>query len=122
MADRSEISVNVCDGSFKTPAAADAIDKTNDHVIAAGSNFKRLILLVHLTGATATDTVTIKAGMGEPAFRRALGDLVFEAAGGAEEAYLGPIETARFIQADGAIHIDVAGSTIAGTLEAYALP
>lgn len=122
MATRSEITVNKLNGAFANHETADEIDKTNDHVIAAGANFKRLILSFELSAATADDTITIKAGTAHPAFRRGLGDLVFKAAGGAERVCLGPIETARYLQADGTIRIDVAGSTIAGTIDAYALP
>ena len=122
MATRSEITVNKLNGAFANHETADSIDKTNDHEIAEGANFKRLILSFELSAATADDTITIKAGTAHPAFRRGLGDLVFEAAGGAERVCLGPIETARYLQADGTIHIDVAGSTIAGTIDAYALP
>ena len=31
-------------------------------------------------------------------------------------------ETARYLQSDGTIHIDIAGSTIAGTIDAYSVP
>jgi hypothetical protein len=119
---RSEITVNELAGAFANHETADAIDKANDHVIAEGANFKRLILSFELSAATAADTITIVAGTAHPAFRRGLGDLVFEAAGGAERVCIGPIETARFLQADGTIHIDIAGTSIAGSIDAYALP
>ena len=119
---RSEITVNELNGAFANHETADAIDKANDHVIAAGANFKRLILSFELSAATAADTITIVAGTAHPAFRRDLGDLVFEAAGGAERVCIGPIETARYLQADGTIHIDIAGTSIAGTIDAYVLP
>lgn len=119
---RSEITVNELTGAFGNHETADTIDKGNDHVIAAGANFKRLILSFELSAATAADTITIVAGTAHPAFRKDLGDLVFEAAGGAERVCIGPIETARFLQADGTIHIDIAGTSIAGTIDAYALP
>jgi len=118
---RSEITVNVCDGTFNAAETADTIDKGNDHVIAAGSNFEKMILAFHLSAATADDTITIVAGTAEPAFRRDLGDLVYTCSGGAAEVVLGPVESARYLQADGTIHIDIAGATIAGTIEAYSL-
>jgi hypothetical protein len=118
---RSAITPNICDGSFNTAETPDAIDKTNDHVIAI-NDFDNMVLAVHLSAATAADTITIKAGTALPAFRRSLGDLTYSCAGGAAEVVFGPIETARFIQSDGTIHIDIAGATIAGTIEAYVLP
>lgn len=118
---RSEITVNELSGAFVVAETADAIDKENDHVIASGSNFERMILAFHLSAATEGDTITLKAGTVEPAFRRALGDLAYSCEGGAAEVVFGPIETARFVQSDGTIHIDVAGTTIAGTVEAYSL-
>jgi hypothetical protein len=120
MTTRSEISINEMKGGFAAAETADAIDKTNDHVLDV-SGFKRVILAFHISAATAADTITVKAGTGEPAFRRALGDLVYSCAGGAAEVVLGPLETARFVQPDGTILIDVAGSTIDGYVEAYGL-
>jgi len=118
---RSEITVNECDGAFNAAETADVIDKTNDHVIPSGSKFERMVLAFHISAATEEDSITIKAGTVEPAFRRALGDLAYSCGGGAAEVVFGPIETARFVQSDGTIHIDVAGTTIAGTIEAYSL-
>ena len=117
---RSESLVNEMKGGFAAAEAKDAIDIGNDHVVDV-SGFKRVIIAFHLSAATAEDTITVKAGTGEPAFRRALGDLVYSCAGGAAEVVLGPLETARFIRPDGTIHIDVAGSTIAGFIDAYGL-
>jgi len=117
---RSEILVNEMKGGFAVAETADAIDKVNDHVVDV-SGFKRVTLAFHLSAATLGDTITVKAGAGEPAFRRALGDLVYSCAGGAAEVVLGPLETARFVQPDGTILIDIAGSTIDGTIEAYGL-
>jgi len=118
---RSEIIVNELSGAFVEAKTADAIDKGSDHVIAAGSDFEKVVLVFHISAATEEDSITIKAGTSEPAFRRALGDLAYECEGGAAEVVLGPIETARFVQSDGTLHIDIAGATIAGTIEAYSL-
>ena len=119
---RSEITVNELNGAFANHATADTIDKSNDHVIAAASNFERMVISFELSAATAGDTIKIIAGTGHPAFRAGIGDLTFEAAGGAERVCIGPIETARYLQADGTIHIDIAGTSIAGTIDAYSVP
>ncbi len=114
---RSVISLNTMTGGFATPVTADTIDKTNDHVITPTK--RHLILAFHLSAATAADTIKIMAGDNPPAIRQGIGDLTFSAAGGAEEAIVGPIETARYLQSNGTIEIDIAGTSIAGTIEAY---
>jgi len=124
---RSEITVNELNGAWADRATPDAINTSDDHYIAAGANFKRLLILVHISAGTGTGgAVTLKAGTAHPAFRRGLGDLV---RGGdvvaTDEFCIGPIETARYLQADGTIHIDVTDTSntdLAGTIEAYALP
>ena len=124
---RSEITVNELNGAWADRATPDAINTSDDHYIAAGANFKRLLILVHISAGTGTGgAVTLKAGTAHPAFRRGLGDLV---RGGdvvaTDEFCIGPIETARYLQADGTIHIDVtdtSNANLAGTIEAYALP
>jgi hypothetical protein len=124
---RSEITVNECDGSWNARETPDAIDKGNGHVIAAGSNFKRMLILVHISAGTGTlGDVVLKAGDAMPAFRRGLGDL--SAGPGLvanDEKVIGPIETARFLQSDGTIILDITDTSntdIAGTVEAYELP
>lgn len=119
---RSEITVNELNGAFANHETADTIDKTNDHYIDAGANFERMIISFELSAATAGDTIKIIAGTAHPAFRAGIGDLTFSAAGGAERVCIGPIETARYLQADGTIHIDIAGTSIAGTIDAYSVP
>ena len=120
---RSEITVNELNGAFANHKTADTIDTSDNHVIAAASNFEKMIISFELSAATtAGDTIKIIAGTAHPAFRAGIGDLTFSAAGGAERVCIGPIETARYLQADGTIHIDIAGSTIAGTIDAYSVP
>ena len=124
---RSEITVNELSGAWADRETPDAIDKSNHHSIAAGSNFKRLLILVHISAGTGTGgDVTVKAGTAHPAFRRGLGDLATEADLVANDEYvIGPIETARFIQSDGTVHLDITDTSntdIAGTIEAYELP
>jgi hypothetical protein len=124
---RSEITVNELAGAWADRETPDAIDKAAHHVIAEGANFKRMMILVHISAGTGTlGDVILKAGTAMPAFRRSLGDL---SAGpgllATDEKVIGPIETARFLQADGTIHIDIvdtSNTNIAGTIEAYELP
>lgn len=127
MAARSEVTVNECDRAWNDRETPDAIDKSNHHSIAAGSNFKRMVILVHISAGTGTlGDVILKAGTAHPAFRAGLGDL--SAGPGLlanDEKVLGPVETARYLQSDGTIHLDIVDTSntdIAGTIEAYALP
>jgi len=124
---RSEITVNELAGAWADRETPDAIDVTNDHYIAAGANFKRLLILVHISAGTGTGgAITLKAGTAHPAFRRGLGDLVRgDDVVANDEFCIGPIETARYLQADGTIEIDITDTSntdLAGTIEAYALP
>jgi hypothetical protein len=119
MTTRSTILVNVGSEAFATAEVADTLDKTNDHRILDGESAGKMILIFHVSAATASDTITLVAGTDDPAFRSGLGDLVYTCAGGAVEVVIGPIETARYIQSNGEIHIDLAGATIAGTVEAF---
>ena len=70
--------------------------------------------------------MTLKAGTAHPAFRRDLGDLERgDDVVANDEFCIGPIETARYLQSDGTIHIDItdtSGTNIAGTIEAYSIP
>lgn len=111
--------------TFQNEDAGVAINKTNDAEISvadvAQADHKALMLRFHISAATAADTITIKAGDG---FRSGLGDLVLSLTGGAQEVLCGPLETARFkiqnaVTDKGKIHIDYAGSTIAGTAFLY---
>ena len=124
---RSAITVNELAGAWAERETPDAIDKGNHHSIAAGANFKRMIILVHISAGTGTGgDVTLKAGTAHPAFRRGLGDLATGDSLVANDEYvIGPIEPARYLQADGTLHLDVTDTSntdIAGTIEAYELP
>jgi len=122
---RSEILVNEMAGAFADAETADAMDTTNNHVIEA-ANFERMVLAFHVSAGTGTaGAITIKAGTAWPAFRRDLGDLVrADNVVATDEIVIGPIETARYIQSDGTIHVDLTDTTntdLAGTIEAYAV-
>jgi hypothetical protein len=115
---RTVIPGNNLAGAFAARQAPTTLDKPNGHMLGPLDGNK-LILLFHLSAATAADTITLKAGVNPPAMRASIGDLVYTCAGGAAEVVIGPIENARYKQADGKFYIDLAGATIAGTVEAY---
>ena len=108
-------------------AAPDAIDKSNHHSIADGENFKRMVIFVDISAGTGTGgAVTLKAGTTHPAFRKDLGDLATSGNLTAnDQKAIGPVETARYIQSDGTIHLDITDTSntdIAGEIHAIALP
>lgn len=124
---RSEITINDLDGAWNARETPDAIDVGNDHTLEGADAYRYIVILVHISAGTGTGgAVTLKAGTAHPAFRRGLGDLVRgDDVVATDEFCIGPIETARYLQADGTIHIDITdttGTNIAGTIEAYALP
>lgn len=87
--------------------------------IPAGGNLDNLFLIV-TNSAASPKAVTVKAGVNPPAFRSGIGDTsVSVAASGT--SYLGPFETSRFVQADGAMYIDLE-SGMTGSIAALLLP
>ena len=123
---RSKITVNECDGTWKARETPDAIDVADDHTLEGADAYRYIVILVHISAGTGTGgDIALKAGTAHPAFRRGLGDL---AIGGnlvaTEEYVLGPIETARFLQSDGSIHLDVTNTSnndLVGSIEAYGI-
>ena len=115
---RTAIPGNNLTGAFAARQAPTTLDKPNGHSYGPADGNK-LALLFHISAATAGDTITLKAGVNPPALRAGIGDLVYTCAAGAAEVVIAPIENARFKQSDGKFYIDLAGSTIAGTVEAY---
>lgn len=97
-----------------TPATGTTIDPANGVSIAAGGDTSRLLLEISQT-AEADKDITIVAGTG---FRAGLGSLVLTLNAATS---LVAIESARFAQADGSIHIDFETGTT-GTVKAYRLP
>lgn len=68
---------------------------------------------------TATTVVTVKAGDNPPALSAGQGDLALSLAIGTH--YIGPLTSARFVQSDGTVNVDVATSANV-TLAAIHMP
>jgi hypothetical protein len=98
--------------------AGTTLDAANDLIIAAAGNTERLLVEITNTDEAAK-TVTVVAGVNPPAFRAGLGDATYEI--GASETALFVLESARFAQSDGAIHIDLE-TDHTGVAKAYRLP
>lgn len=97
---------------------ADAADLSNDHVITA-TEMKHDRLLIRFLGATTKYTATINAGDFSDS---SLGNLAFDV--DTTETKVVCIDSARFLQSDGTIEIDLAstGVVTGATIEAYLLP
>jgi hypothetical protein len=109
----------VGNGNLADPAGtALNVGPGNGHSIAAAPS-DRMVLKVTV-GATG-GAVTVKAGANPPAIAAAQGDLVVAVANSATQ-WIGPLESGRFIQADGSINVDVAAGVVPGTITAFVLP
>ena len=108
----------VADSSVLIPTAT-TISPTNNHILTlpTGVAFAEFFLVIDATFSGAKN-YTIKAGA-SPALNKGQGDLVLALNRVKHRA--GPFTSARFMQADGSIHIDVA-SGATGTIEAVVMP
>lgn len=101
------------------PAGTTA-DPTNDHSVDPGGPTD--LLLIRFANTNGTDRVaTIVAGDSPPALNSGQGDLSITVPATSGVRWVGPLESARFIQSDGLVHVDLAAS-FAGTVTAYKVP
>lgn len=107
----------VANGSIANPAGT-AVDPTNGHVI-SGARMRKFFVRVTNTNGT-NRTCTIKAGAYPPAESAGLGDLVVTVPATTGDVLIGPLESARFSQANGDIWVDL-GASIAGIIAAFQL-
>ncbi|ALG07660.1 hypothetical protein [Kibdelosporangium phytohabitans] len=91
----------------------------NGHYIAAAPS-DRMVLRVTNTHGSA-HPVVVKAGAYPPAIAAGQGDLSVSVAATTGVQWIGPLESGRFIQADGRIHVDIE-TAHAGTITAFVLP
>ena len=99
------------------------VDPTNGHTVAKAVPERTILRITNTTASTKT--VTIKAGSANPpAFAGGLGDLVVSLTAGnvtTQVAFVGPLDSSRFLQADGSLSLDVAAS-MTGTITAFRVP
>jgi hypothetical protein len=109
----------------QTVPAGTTIDATNSHVLTIPRPATPGEVVINVTNTTAsTKTVTLKAGASPPALLSGGGDIVLSLTDGSTtptRGRIGPINAARFLQADGTINVDVAAGTT-GTIEALYIP
>lgn len=100
------------------PAGTTA-DPTNDHIV-EGVPLEELVL--RIANTNGSDRVaTILAGDNPPALSAGQGNLEITVPATSGVRWVGPLSSARFAQADGSLHIDLATS-FAGTVTAYRIP
>lgn len=98
------------------PAGTD-VDPTNGHIV-SGVPLEELMLEIDSTFAGAK-VFTVLAGASPPALSAGQGDLAVSL--NASVGLVGPFESARFAQADGSLHVNVAASAT-GTIKAIRMP
>ena len=99
--------------------AGTTVDPANDLVIAAGGNTGKLLVELTNTDATARVATIVAPTDSQQAVRSSLGSVAVTCAQNVPQYVV--IESARFAQSNGDIHIDLA-SSFAGTARAYRLP
>jgi hypothetical protein len=104
-------------GQIADPAGT-AVDPTNGHIVNAPVNLEELYFEINSTFAGAK-TFTFKAGVYPPALASGQGDLVVTL--NAAVGIVGPLTSARFMQADGSVWIDVAAAAT-GTIKVIHMP
>lgn len=104
-------------GQIADPAG-NAVDPANGHILNNPFNFEELYLEINSTFAGAK-TFTLKAGVSPPALSAGQGDLIITL--NAAIGRCGPFTSARFVQADGSLWIDVA-AVATGTIKAFHVP
>lgn len=94
-------------------------DTTNDHVVTIAAPLEEYVFRFRNTDASAR-VATIVAGDSPPALSAGQGNLDISVPATTGDMWVGPLESARFIQNDGTVQIDLAAS-YAGTVAVYQL-
>lgn len=103
-----------------TEPAGTTADPTNDHVINGVDASEQI--LIRFANTNGSDRVaTVVAGDSPPALSAGQGNLDVTVPATTGVKWVGPLESARFLQSDGTINIDLAAS-FAGTVTAYKIP
>jgi len=106
--------------AMATAESATAVDQANGMTIAA-ANPEKLLLRVTNTAA-AQHGVIIRAGSSQyPGWMSGQGDLNVQVAASTGVAYVGPFDSAKYLQPDGSLSIDFEAS-FAGKIAAVTLP
>lgn len=107
-------------GTDVAESAGTAADPTNDHVVTVDFPLEDLLLVFKNTNGSDR-VATIVAGDNPPALSAGQGNLAITVPATSGVKMITGLESARFIQSDGTLHIDLATS-FAGTVHAYRCP
>jgi hypothetical protein len=106
--------------AMATAESATAVDQANGMIIANANPEKTMLRVTNTAGAQ--HGVIIRAGdQIYPAWMSGQGDLTVQVALTSGVAYVGPFDSARFLQSDGSLHVDFEAS-FAGKIAAVTLP
>lgn len=100
-------------------SAGVAIDATNHHVLATAAPLDSYIIRINNTTGS-TKVATIKAGANPPADASGQGDLAVSCTTG-QVKFVGPLESARFLQADGSVNVDIE-TGMTGFIQVFRVP
>jgi hypothetical protein len=100
-------------------SAGVAIDATNHHVLTVAAPLDSYILRINNTTGS-TKVATIKAGDNPPADAAGQGDLAVSCTTG-QVKFVGPLESARFIQNDGTLNVDIEAA-MTGFITVFRVP
>jgi hypothetical protein len=112
----------VANGNLNGATGATTIDSTlvTNGAVITGAEPERTVLRVANTEAS-TNVLTVRKGDNPPALAAGQGDLAVTIAATSGVQYIGPLESGRFLQADGSLEIDFE-TGMTGTIEALLLP
>ncbi len=112
----------VANGGLNGATGTTTIDSTlvtNGVVIAAAEPERTVFRVTNTEGST--NTVTVRAGDNPPGLAAGQGDLVVTVAASTGVQYIGPVESGRFLQADGSMEIDFE-TGMTGAIDALLIP
>jgi hypothetical protein len=112
----------VANGNLTGASGSTTIDSTlvTNGVVVENTYPERILIRVTNTEGS-TNTVTIAAGDSPPALAAGLGALVVTVAASTGVQYIGPLESGRFLQDTGDLHIDFE-SGMTGAIDILLLP
>ena len=117
---RTNVPVVTLSTSGAATNAGTAADPTNGHVITVDFPLEELVL--RFTNTNGSDRVaTILAGDTPPALSKGQGNLAITVPATSGDMTVAGLESARYLQSDGTLEIDL-GASFAGAVRAFRVP
>lgn len=118
---RTAVTVEVLSRTGATSPSGTTADPTNGHVVDLGGQPLEEFVFRFLNTNGTNRVATIKAGANPPALSAGQGDLAITVPATTGDMSIAGLESARFLQADGKVNIDL-GASFAGTVMAIRVP